>query len=55
MNIISKTPFEVVKNNPRKPNEAQSKALSAIILADEYKNYSYEELEITGSEIVLRK
>lgn len=55
MNIISKTSFEVVKNVPRLPNEIQKNALRNLTLADNYKNYSYDELEITGSEIVLLK
>lgn len=55
MKIIAQTEFEVVKNNPRFPNEKQKKALRSMILAEDYKNYSFEELEITGSEIVLRK
>ena len=53
--IIAQTPFEIVKNNPRRPNEDQREALKQLELAEAYKNYSYEELEITGSEIVLRK
>ncbi|MFK7832224.1 MAG: class I SAM-dependent methyltransferase [Winogradskyella sp.] len=55
MDIIAQTPFEVVKNNPRLPNDNQSKSLRNLSLADQYKDYSFEELEITGSEIVLRK
>ncbi|BAO75037.1 class I SAM-dependent methyltransferase [Winogradskyella sp. PG-2] len=55
MKIISQTPFEVVKNKPRLPNELQRNALRNLKLADMYKNYSYEDIEITGSEIVLRK
>jgi SAM-dependent methyltransferase len=55
MNIISQTPFMVVKNNPRKPNETQRNALKNLKIAEIYKGYSYDDLEITGSEIVLRK
>lgn len=55
MKIIAQTQFEVVINNPRRPNEDQRKALENMKLADMYKDYSYDDLEITGSEIVLRK
>jgi len=55
LKIIAQTQFDVVINNPRTPNEEQRKALRNMKLADMYKSYSYDDLEITGSEIVLRK
>lgn len=55
LEIIAQTQFEVVLNNPRIPNEDQRKALKNMKLDDIYKGYSYDDLEITGSEIVLRK
>jgi SAM-dependent methyltransferase len=55
LKIIAQTPFEVVINNARKPNEDQRKTLKNMKLADMYKDYTYEDLELTGSEIVLRK
>jgi SAM-dependent methyltransferase len=55
LKIIAQTPFEVVINNPRTPNEDQRKALKNLKLDPMYKGYSYDDLEITGSEIVLRK
>lgn len=55
LKIISKTNFKIVKNNPILPNQEQKNALKSLKLANNYKHYSINDLEILGSEIVLIK
>ena len=55
LDIISKTKFKIVKNKPSLPTKKQQKQLENIKLNNMYKDYSYSDLEILASEIVLIK
>ncbi len=53
--IISQTGFNVIKELPRMPADNDKKILKTISLAEEFKNYDFNDLAIKGSEIVLIK
>jgi predicted SAM-dependent methyltransferase len=55
LSLISQTDFKIVKEVPRQPNEIDKETLSKIEIAEEFKNYEFEDLAIRGSEIVLIK
>ena len=55
LQIISQTPFQIVKETPFFPSEIQEEALKNLPLAKDYQEYGFEELKILGGEWVLRK
>jgi predicted SAM-dependent methyltransferase len=55
LNVISQTDFKIVKESPRFPNDEDQKVLRSIDLADEFKNFDFNDLAIKGSNIVLVK
>ena len=55
LSLISQTDFKIVKEVPRQPSEIDKDRLSNIEIAEEFKNYNFNDLAIRGSEIVLIK
>ncbi|MFT3747649.1 MAG: class I SAM-dependent methyltransferase [Agriterribacter sp.] len=55
MRIINQSGFEVVKEVPFLPSEEDKKKLAATKLDKHFQNYTFDDLGIRGSEIVLRK
>jgi len=55
MSIVDQTEFSVVLNNTRKVTEEQKMMLSNTPLDKKYKDFIFDDLVITGTEIVLRK
>lgn len=55
LEIINKTGFEIVEDVPDYPNEKDVQNLKAIHLDKKYDSYSFDELAIKGTCIVLRK
>jgi SAM-dependent methyltransferase len=55
LSLISQTDFKIVKEVPRKPDEIDKETLGKLEIAEEFKNYNFDDLAIRGSEIVLIK
>lgn len=55
LSLISQTDFKIVKEVPRLPNKIDKETLRNMEIAEEFKNYIFEDLTIRGSEIVLIK
>lgn len=55
LSLISQTDFKIVKEVPTEPNEIDREILRNIEIAEEFKNYNFNDLAIRGSEIVLIK
>lgn len=55
LDLISQTDFNIVKEIPRLPSEAEKETLKALNISEEFKKYEIDDLAIRGCEIVLRK
>jgi SAM-dependent methyltransferase len=55
LNLISLTGFKIVKEVQRLPSEINKKSLEKLEIAEEFKNYSFNELAIRGCEVILIK
>ena len=55
MKIISQTNFSVAKETQRLPSGQDKKLLESLRLDNNFRKYDFNDLAITGSEIVLTK
>lgn len=55
LDIIKKTDFEIVESTPIKPSQTDSTHLKNMKVDYKYSGYSFEELAVKGSHIVLKK